>query len=176
MEKWNFHDQFHTFHSQVRTHMWIHIRDKHARCIRPICSSLSLTLSPTTGPHHPLHLTHMPNQTHTQKQGYALAETGGGQGVIGSVPAFYAREGPTSMEAAAAAAGEKKQERKRKAKEEEAEVGGEFMARRRRFGVGLFVDRGEWREEEEEGEAVGFHVSIYVYVCMYVCVHCSSLL
>ena len=52
MEKWNFHDQFHTFHAQ----------------------------------------------------GYARAETGGGAGVIGSVPSFYAQEGAGAVAAEAAAA------------------------------------------------------------------------
>jgi hypothetical protein len=72
MEKWNFHDQFHTFHSQ----------------------------------------------------GYARAETGGGAGVIGSVPSFYAKEGAGAVAAEAAAESERRRELKRKAKEEEADVGG----------------------------------------------------
>lgn len=72
MEKWNFHDQFHTFHSQ----------------------------------------------------GYARAETGGGAGVIGSVPSFYAKEGAGAVAAEAATESERRRELKRKAKEEEADVGG----------------------------------------------------
>jgi hypothetical protein len=48
--------------------------------------------------------------------------------VIGSVPQFYAKEGPSSLATEAAASGERKRELKRKAKEEEAEVGGACRA------------------------------------------------